>query len=389
MKKNLEKKLKGLNVAIVAHIFATGPALELEEFLKTRVAGLIFIGHPFSYRKEINSFQRIYSKGKLVKQVKFPPVRFPGILMYAKDSILTWWWLLKFPKRIDLYIGSDGFSAFLGVLLKKIGKVKSVVLYTIDFMPKRFNGIFLNWLYHFFDEQSLKNCKVIWNLSDRMAQGREEYMKVKRELFAPQITVPLGIWDRRIPKPMFAKRNRYQIIFMGHILEKQGLDIVIDAFPKILKRIPKVKLLIIGTGEYENILKTKVKKLKLEDKIIFEGYIEDHREVEKKLSESILAVATYKPVPDSFTYFADPGKIKNYLSAGLPVILTGVPPIAEDIEKRKCAFITDYNADDFSRIAIKCLSRASLLKEYSRNAIRYASNFDWETVFSRGLSKTL
>jgi glycosyltransferase involved in cell wall biosynthesis len=222
-----------------------------------------------------------------------------------------------------------------------------------------------------------------------MAEGREEYMRVKRDEFVPQITVPLGIWDKRIPKPKLNQRNRYQIVFMGHILEKQGLDIVIEALPKILRKIPKAQLLIIGTGEYENILKAKVKKLKLEKSVIFAGFVESHKEVERKLSESILAVATYKPDPDSFTYFADPGKIKNYLSAGLPVILTRVPPIAGEIEKKKCAVITNYNSDDFSKIAIKFLSSARILKQYSKNAIEYAKNFDWENVFSKGLEKTL
>ena len=58
MKMNLGKKLSKLNIAIVSHIFATGPALDLEEFLKKRTKSLLFIGHPFPYKKEINSFFR-------------------------------------------------------------------------------------------------------------------------------------------------------------------------------------------------------------------------------------------------------------------------------------------------------------------------------------------
>lgn len=389
MKKNLEAKLKKINVVIVAHIFASGPALDLEQFLKEKVSSLIFIGHPFAYRKEVNSFYRIYSKGKKIKEKKAIGIKLPGIFMYLKDSFLTFWWVFRYQKRISLYIGSDGFSAYLGLLLKKLGKVQEVVLYTIDFMPKRFESVFLNWLYHFFDKQCLKKCKVIWNLSDKMAEGREDYMKIKREVFAPQITIPLGIWDKRIPKLGFAKKKRYQVVFMGHILKKQGLDIVIDAFPTILKQIPQANLLIIGTGDYENNLKKKVKKLKLEKSVNFVGYIESHEQVEKMLSESILAVATYKPDPESFTYFADPGKIKNYLSAGLPVILTDVPPIAREIEEKKCAQITEYTPDSFAKHAIGLLSSPAKLQLYQMNAFKFAKNFDWENVFTKALKQTL
>ena len=389
MKNSFEKKLKRMNVAIVAHIFASGPALDLEKYLSDKTASLIFIGHPFSYRKEVSSFKRVYKKGKVINSFKAPEIKLPGILMYFKDAFLTFWWVLGYTGKINLYVGSDGFVAFLGLVLKKLGKVENVVLYTIDFMPTRFANSVLNWLYHYFDEQCLKHCKVVWNLSEKMADGREDYMKVDRSKFVPQLTVPLGIWEKRVPKLSFEKKDRYRIIFMGHILKKQGIDIVLDALPAILKKLPKTKLLIIGTGEYESNIKSKVKKLKIEKNVEFAGYIEKHEDVEKMLSEGMIAVATYKPDPESFTYFADPGKIKNYLAAGLPVLLTDVPPIAKEIEKKRCAFIVEYDSKIFAEKVSEVLSSQPIIREYSNNAVKYAKNFDWETIFPKALEKTI
>jgi len=68
MKINLERKLKKLNLVIASHIYATGPALDLEEFLQSKVKSLFFVGHPFSYRKKTNSFYRIYAEGELKKE---------------------------------------------------------------------------------------------------------------------------------------------------------------------------------------------------------------------------------------------------------------------------------------------------------------------------------
>lgn len=389
MKNSLENKLKKLNVAIVTHIFATGPALDLEEYLKYKTNNLIFIGHPFSFSKTPNSFLRIYSRYKLIRNSQSIYIKKPDILLYLKDAFLTFWWVLTYQKKINLYIGSDGFVAFLGLLLKRLGKVDDVVLYTIDFMPKRFANPILNWAYHYFDEQCLRHCKVVWNLSDKMAEGREEYMGISREKFVPQLTVPLGIWDKRIEKLPFQKKERFQMVFMGHIIEKQGLDIVIEALPEIIKEISNVKLLIVGTGQYEDTIKRKIKRLNLSKHVLLTGYVERHEDVERMLSESMIAVATYKPDPDSFTYFADPGKIKNYLSAGLPVILTDVPPIANEIETKKCAVIVEYSKEDFAKAAIRLLSSPSLLKQYSKNAINFAGKFDWEKVFKKALNLTL
>lgn len=389
MKKTLPLNLKKLNIVIASHIFATGPALDLEEYLKGKVKRLTFIGHPFLFRKKINSFLRIYSNGKKIKDKEAFPWKLPSIIQYVKDAAYTFFWILKVPGRIDYYFGSDGFLGYLGLLLKKMGKVSNVVLYTIDFMPVRFKNPILNKLYHYFDQACLTECKITWNLSSKMAEGRANYYKKSKLSYAPQLTVPLGIWFDRIPKNSFSSRQRYQVVFMGHILKKQGLDIVIEGMTSIVKKIPKIKLLIIGTGDYEGALMSKIKSKKLERYVEFSGYVESHEEVEKMLADSMLAVAPYKPDPESFTYFADPGKIKNYLAAGLPVILTDVPPIAKEIQKSNCAVIIEYNAKAFENAVLELLSNENKLKTYQKNAINFAKKFDWNYVFNKALVETI
>lgn len=386
---NLTDQLPGLKFVIVSHIFATGPALDLEEYLKSKVKTLLFIGHPFPFRKETNSFYRIYKHGRLTSKYKAFGWKLPEVLLYLKDSFYTLWWVLNFEGRFNYYIGSDNFSAFLGLVLKKIGKVDEVILYTIDYLPQRFKNPILNSLYHFFDKMCLKKCKVVWNVSPVMAQAREQFSGLKIEECTPQILVPLGMWHQRIPKLPLEEKEKFQIVFMGHILEKQGLDIVIKALPKIVKKIPQVKLLIIGTGPDEKRLKSIANKLNVDKSIEFTGYVENHEDVEKLLSKSTVSVATYKPDPRSFTNWADPGKIKNYLSAGLPVFLTKVPPVAQELAVNRCAVISEYDEGDVAEKITKFLKNRKLLKQYSKNAVVFASKYDWNKIFYRALSKSL
>ena len=389
MKKSLKTKLKQLNFVIVSHIFATGPALDLEEYLKDKVKSLFFIGHPFSFRKEINSFYRFYKDGKLKEEHKAFGWRFPEVLFYFKDSFYTFWWIFKQKENFNYYIGSDNFSAFLGLILKKLGKVDQVILYTIDYLPQRFKNPVLNKLYHFFDKTCLKNCKIVWNVSPVMAKAREEFDGLKIEECVPQILVSLGMWHKRIPKLPLEKKDRYKIVFMGHILDKQGLDIVVKAMPLILKKIPQVKLLIIGTGPDEERLKSIAKKLEVEKRIEFTGYVEDHKDVEKMLAHSTVAVATYKPDPGSFTNWADPSKLKNYLSAGLPIFLTSVPPVAKELERANCAIIVPYKENQLAEKIIYLLNNEVMLKQYIKNAVNFAKQYDWNLVFTNALSSSL
>lgn len=389
MKQSFYQELRNLNVVIISHVFATGPALDLEEYLKDKTSLLLFVGLPFSYRKDIRPFYRKYSKGTLVREYYGPGVKLPEILIYLKDTFYTFWWVLQHSSKVNYYIGSDNFSAFLGLALKKFGKVNNVILYTIDYMPTRFKNPVLNWLYHFFDRACLKHCKLIWNVSPVMAEARDKYTGIRQRDCVPQIVVPLGLWYKRIPKLEQKERERYQLVFMGHLIRKQGLDIVIRGMIKILKKFKRTKLLIMGTGDYEGHLKELVKKFKLTKNVEFTGYIEKHEDIERELARSTIAIATYQPDPKSFTNWSDPGKLKNYTGSGLPVILTLVPHVARELEEKKCGIIIDYNPDSFAKAVISLLGDRRLLNEYSNNAVKWARKFDWDIVFNKALRQTL
>lgn len=388
MKRNLEEKLKNLNVVVASHIFATGPALELEEYLKRKVKRLTFIGHPFSYTKDLRSFCRIRENGILSSKSKSVGKKLPGVIIYIKEAIYTFYWVLVSKNKINLFIGSDNYMAFLGLLLKKMGKVQDVILYTIDYSPQRFNNPILNYVYHFFDEQCLKDCKIVWNVSERIKTGRKD-RGIDPKKSAPQIVVPLGVWIDRIPNLSISKKRKCSIVFLGHLLKKQGLQKVIEAMPEISRKHENVNLLIIGTGPYKSKLKKLIRKYKLEKKVIFVGYVESHKKVERYLSKSMLAVAPYEPIKSSFTYFADPGKIKNYLAAGLPVLLTNVPRIAKEVNNTRCGYIVKYDSEDIADKINKLFFSEQTLINFSKNARRFATGFDWNKIFSVALNKSI
>ena len=113
-------EFKNLNAAIVTHVFATGPSQELEEYLKSKVNTLMFIGHPFSYAKDTRSFYRIYENGKLIKEREGIALKLPEPFTYVKDFIYTLAWTVKTRKSFDIFIGVDPLNCFAGIFLNKI-----------------------------------------------------------------------------------------------------------------------------------------------------------------------------------------------------------------------------------------------------------------------------
>lgn len=382
----LKEKLKNTSVVIVSHIHVTGPSHFLEQFLKKKVKDLVFIGHPFFYSQDIRSFFRQHKKGKLIREKYAYPLKLPGVFYYLKDIFYTFYWLMFLPAA-DLFVGVDNLNACCGLLLKKLGKTKRVVFYTIDYIPQRSPNRFLNSFYHFLDRSAVRHSDVVWNLSSIMIAEREK-RGIEKKFRRKQLTVPIGANLTVKPKP-FSKINRFEIVYLGNIVKRQGVQLVISALPEIVKKVPQAKLVVIGGGTYIPRLKQLAKDLKVLDKIEFTGYVKDHREIEKRLSLSAIAVAPYVDSEDNFVRYTDPGKVKVYLSAGLPVVITKIPEVAWEVEREKCGFAIRYNKRELTDAIVKLLKNEELLRTYGRNAIQFAQKYTWKRIFATALEESI
>jgi glycosyltransferase involved in cell wall biosynthesis len=74
------------------------------------------------------------------------------------------------------------------------------------------------------------------------------------------------------------KEDEYVIGIMARLDKVKGHEFFIDSAKIILDKEISAKFFILGTGAEEEVLKAKVKKLNLEDKIIFPGFIKNVRD---------------------------------------------------------------------------------------------------------------
>lgn len=382
----LLKIIRNLKVAIVTHVYTTGPAQELEDYLKDKTASLVFIGHPFEFAPDLSSFCKLYENNKLKKQYKAAAFRMPSIFIYFKDLFYTFYWIIASRGKVDIYFGVDPLNALAGVILKKLGKVKKVIFYMIDYAPKRFENRFLNWIYHRVDSFCVQKCDFVWNLSDRMMKER---LKKGINKTGHQIVVPIGVNFDRIKRFDENKINRKYLVYMGHVKKNQGLELVVDAFRDIVDKIPDARLVIIGGGDLVPVLKKMVRENKLSDFVEFKGYIPEHIDVEKMLAGCGIGLALYEPNPNSISWYTDPSKPKQYMACGLPVIITAVPRISEEIKAQNLGIVVDYNKKSFVDGVLRLLRDDNLYLECRRNAIEFASMMRWDNIFSNALTRCL
>lgn len=371
------------SAVIVCHDFIYGPPHELRDFMVSEgLSELLFIGHVNRYVSK-NSLSQSYCEhwknGKLIKKYFAVKIKLPEILSYVVDSYYSFYWSLTLiHKPIEVFIGAGNINAFVGILLKCVGTVKSSIYYVIDYALIRFSSKILNYFYHLLDAICARCSSSTWNYSPSMIDQRSTKWKYN---FPNQIVVPNGI---RIQKKIIVpleKCNRHEILYMGTLAGFQGVDMVMKALPRIREMYPNTVFTIIGDGKDKIQLKKLAKKLNVTNIVNFLGFIEDPREMEQRIAHASLGVACYD-TSHPLVFTTEPGKVKRYLACGIPVIMTDVSPIAKDIQGT-CGFVISNDLKTISSTIINFFGNEKLMTLYRKNAFRYAKDFQWNTIFRK------
>ena len=373
-----------MNIVIVAHKFLTQPDDEMVVYLNNQKTNTVLhIMHSFSDAPDRCSYFRLYEKGKLIKECRGKDYSYlPEPILYVKELLLTLQYVYRSKVIFDTYIGMDGLCVVFGRILKFLRRVKKVIFWSIDFVPEnRFKGGWKNKIYHYINTSGYKGADEMWDLSPRMLEAREKFLGIKKEDYKSHKVVPYGMWVDNITTYSYNKVDPYTIVFMGHLLEKQGVQLILQYLPDIIKLYPKIKFKIIGGGSYRDELESLVDVFKIRKHCIFLGKIEDIKELENEVAKSTIAVAPYIKKLDTWTYYADPGKIKTYLACGVPVLLTDISWNAKDIEENQCGIIIDETRESIMN-AIDLLLKKSNNIKYRNNSKKYAKTFNYTNIFN-------
>lgn len=363
-----------------------GPPQDIRDFLRSKVKRIYYIEHPFPYASDHRSSLTIYEYGILKNRLFTPQILGPVIVIYMIDIIITWYFLLRIKTKIDLCVALDNLNTFSILPFKKLGMVKKLIFYTIDYMPKRFENKTLNKVYHLIDRIACYQSDTILILSERMIDARRQNnIDIKRS--APSILLPMGANLSEINIRPVRKIHRHHIVYVGYLTEKQGVQLVLKSLPKIISKIPDMKFIIIGQGEYERKLKELTRNLHITDHVIFKGFIDDQKQVQNILCTSAVGVAPYPPALNNYTFYTDPGKPKLYLGCGLPVVITDVPAIARVIQSAHAGLIVDYTVKSIVKALVTLLSSDNLYTEFRKSAIELSKRYDTNGLIREAFSK--
>ena len=363
-----------VTVAIVSNGFADGPAQALRDYLVARDVHVVTIFHPLTAEQGTRHRITVYGDGGLAteRSVRLP-LRPPA--SFVLDPFVP-----LFPAQVDVWFGFNPLACARGLVARSQRRAHRVVLWSVDFVPDRFGPKTLpTRIYDRIDRLCCTRADARVELSEAARDGRNRRHDLPPESAHAHV-VPMGAWIDRVPTTPPNGFLQRRVVFLGHLVARQGVRTLLEA----LSTLRDVAADVIGTGPLEAELREHARRDGLD--VTFHGYVVDHRQVEQLLSRSSVAVAPYAQTDETFTRYADPGKLKAYLAAGLPIVLTDVPPNARELEAQAGA---DVVADDPAGLA-DAISRALGSPEEwqlrREAALAYARRFDWDVLLGDLLS---
>ncbi len=173
------------SIVIVSHTMLYGAAHALRDYLlKKNVDRLLFISLPF-YEQRIASSMS-YKKGIIDEEISIRRTSF-GVIDYLIDALQLAWWVYKPKDKFSLFIRINPIKCINGLFFRKIGKTKKVIFYAIDFTPKRFENSLLNYFYHKLEIYCVVHSDETWNVSPRIAQGREKLFNLSEKKYLQKV----------------------------------------------------------------------------------------------------------------------------------------------------------------------------------------------------------
>ncbi len=290
-------------------------------------------------------------------EINYKGVNFKTFNEYAgKNSILKvlnfYYALFKMNKEIkQIHKESplDGiivYSIFISVIQKTLtlGKKLNIKIFhertelpSITGYSKSFLG---RITYYYYINKLIPNFNGIFVISDKLINFFKAYNRNIKKILT---VVDTDFFNNKF-NPVF---DFPYIAYCGTMKgEKDGVQILIRSFAKLLNQFPNFKLILIGNNSDKFSIKETIgtiENLDLKDKVIFTGLVA-REEMPGLLGNAVLLVVSKPDIEQNSANF--PIKIGEYLSTGVPTVVTSVGEIHQFITDGENGFVAEPGSDE-------------------------------------------
>ena len=222
------------------------------------------------------------------------------------------------------------------------------------------------------------------SVKDNMiAMGMPEAKIVKLPLsfnsaFLVRYTKAAAQWREKL----LTHQRKKLVVYSGGLYKFKGVDLLLD----VAQKLPHIQFVFAGgksaqIKHYQNLVQ--VRNI---DNVVFLGYIQHEQLPSLLQSADVLA---HPHLSGKAATFTSPLKFFEYLSSGMPIVASEIPPLKEFKQQN---IIAGWCETDSAEAFARCLE-ATLIKYPRKEAgyleqLEFANQFSWESRLQKILSYT-
>ena len=347
----------------------SGASIAIHNYIKDITSHNFFVISYFKPKKSKKNF--------VVKKIqeKWKHHRYLSAARFVSLSILNSF------RNFDCIIGNALIGSLCGTIIKILrGKPLISMVYDVDSIYEEAQafsktGKFVRKLVY----------KLILKYSDKIIVSSEKVKKDIMKIFGNELAknvkvLPIGVEIKsfkKIEKP----RNKKIVITVGGIMEKRGLEYLVEAFESVVKKVNNAELWIIGPvieKSYYEKIDNLIKTLHLQKYIRFTGRI--------PYFSNGVNIFSYYDICDIFV-------VASYHSAGysltcLEASLMGKPIVANDlieetgvvVNKKTALIVPRKNSKKLAKAIISLLRNKKLREKLGNNGKIYGKKFSPDEI---------
>ena len=297
-----------------------------------------------------------------------------GPCFYAAFNIRLFFLLLF--KKADLVVANDLDTLLPNYLVSKIKNIPLVYDSHEYFteVPELVHRKKVQKVWKSIERRIFPKLKDVITVNESIAGLYEKEYGIRPKVVrnippARKVTVTKTRTELGLPK------DKFILILQGSgINVDRGTEEMVEAMPSITE---EAVLLIVGSGDVIDTLKSKVKQLQLQKRVIFKPK-QPYEELMQYTVHADLGLTLDKDTNLNYRYSL-PNKIFDYIHAGIPVLASSLPEIEKIIKQYNIGdFIPSHNPKSIAAKVNEIVENKTLMNDWRKNLIFAARDLSWE-----------
>jgi glycosyltransferase involved in cell wall biosynthesis len=163
------------------------------------------------------------------------------------------------------------------------------------------------------------------------------------------------------------------VLFVGRLEYYKGVDLLLEAWPRVRAEHPRARLVLIGAGHAEAEMRARAEKLGLGDGVTFAGFVPEDVKVDWMQRAALLVQPSRKEGWGLTVLEANACRV--------PVVAARVPGLRDSVREGETGLLApSLRPADFAERIVRILADRPLRERLAEGALDWSKRFRWDAV---------